>query len=72
MNREKGLDKELASSQRPIPMLFFKSKFINTEIFLSKSSLNATKMHYNRNIKIEVKSLKRTTTHNFTRYCPLT
>ena len=42
---------------------------MNTESFVSKSSLNATKIQDNRPTEIQVKSLKRTTTHKFKRYC---
>ena len=38
---------------------------MSTESFLSKSSLNATKKQHNRPIKIQFKSLKIATTHNF-------
>ena len=52
--------------------LYFKSILMNTESFLLKSSLNATKVQHNRPTKIQFQSLKRATTHKFKRYCPLT
>ena len=45
---------------------------MNTESFLSKSYLNATKIQHNRPTKIHFKSLKRATKQNFKRYCPRT
>ena len=73
MNREEDLDEELASFQSPIPKLFFyKYISMNTKSFLSKSSLNATKIQNNRPSKIQVKNLKKANIHNFKRYCLLT
>ena len=49
-----------------------KNILMNSESFLSKLSLNAIKTQQNRPTKIQFKSLKRATRHNFKRYCPLT
>ena len=74
-NREKDLDEELISDFRwgthlsPLFQNFsFKSTLMNTKSFLSKSSLNATKIQDNKPTKMQVKSLKKGTTHNFKRY----
>ena len=58
-NREKDLDEELASLQCPIRKLFFyKYILMNTKSFLSKSSLNATKIQNNIPTKIQLKTSK--------------
>ena len=74
-NREKYLDEELISDFRwgtHLSTLFqnfsFGSTLMNTKSFLSKSYLNATKIQDNRPTKIQVKILKRATTHNFKRH----
>ena len=74
-NREKDLDEELISDFRwgtHLSTLFqnfsFESTLMNTKSFLSKSSLNANKIQDNRLTKIQVKILKRATTHNFKRH----
>ena len=74
-NREKDLDEELISDFRwgtHLSTLFqnfsFESTLMNTKSFLSKLYLNATKIQDNRPTKIQVKILKRATTHNFKRH----
>ena len=74
-NREKYLDEELISDFRwgtHLSTLFqnfsFGSTLMNTKSFLSKLYLNATKIQDNRPTKIQVKILKRATTHNFKRH----
>ena len=66
-NLSQILDEELISV--PLFQNFsFKSTLMNTKSFLSKSSLNATKIQDNKPTKMQVKSLKKGTTHNFKRY----